>query len=87
MNSQRAQSNSGSPSPPAMTSRRHRMELRLKAYGFIGAALQIGTAWLGGELSLTIDEVIDELVNLFYRISGVAPPSPREPDSGQVAKA
>jgi AcrR family transcriptional regulator len=62
-------------------------ELRLKAYGFIGAALQIGTAWLGGELPLTIDEVIDELVDLFYRISGVAPPSPREPDSGQVANA
>jgi AcrR family transcriptional regulator len=62
-------------------------ELRLKAYGFIGAALQIGMAWLGGELSLTIDEVIDELVNLFYRISGVAPPSPREPGSGQAANA
>ena len=57
-------------------------ELRLKAYGFIGAAQQIGMAWLDGHLPLTIDEVIDQLVDLFYRISGIAPPSPRddEPD-------
>jgi AcrR family transcriptional regulator len=48
-------------------------ELRLKAYGFIGAALQIGIAWLDGQLPLTMDEVIDQLVDLFYRISGIAP--------------
>src|SRR5271156_3538019 len=57
-------------------------DIRLKAYGFIGAAQQIGMAWLDGHLPLTIDEVIDELVDMFYRISGIAPPSPRddEPD-------
>jgi AcrR family transcriptional regulator len=57
-------------------------DTRLKAYGFIGAAQQIGMAWLDGHLPLTIDEVIDELVDIFYRISGIAPPSPRgdEPD-------
>jgi AcrR family transcriptional regulator len=49
-------------------------ELRLKAYAFIGAALQIGIAWLDGQLPLTMDEVIDQLVDLFYRISGIAPP-------------
>jgi AcrR family transcriptional regulator len=49
-------------------------ELRLKAYAFIGAALQIGIAWLDGQLPLTMDEVIDQLVDLFYRISGMAPP-------------
>lgn len=57
-------------------------DMRLKAYGFVGAAQQIGMAWLDGHLPLTIDEVIDELVDMFYRISGIAPPSPRgdEPD-------
>ena len=57
-------------------------DMRLKAYGFVGAAQQIGMAWLDGHLPLTIDKVIDELVDMFYRISGIAPPSPRgdEPD-------
>ena len=57
-------------------------ELRLRAYGFIGAAQQIGIAWLDGHLPLTIDEVIDELVDMFYRISGIAtrPPHDDEPD-------
>jgi AcrR family transcriptional regulator len=49
-------------------------EMRLKAYGFIGAAQQIGVAWLNGQLPLTMDEVIDRLVDMFYRISGIAPP-------------
>ncbi|MDT5080808.1 MAG: hypothetical protein QOJ80_5445 [Mycobacterium sp.] len=49
-------------------------ELRLKAYGFVGAALQIGIAWLDGQLPLTMDEVIDQLVDMFYRISGIASP-------------
>jgi hypothetical protein len=48
-------------------------ELRLKAYGFIGAAEQIGMAWLDGHLPLTTDEVIDHLVDMFYRISDIAP--------------
>jgi hypothetical protein len=48
-------------------------ERRLKAYGFIGAALEIGIAWLDGQLPLTMDEVIDELIEMFYRISGIAP--------------
>src|ERR1700727_1985809 len=57
-------------------------ERRIKAYAFIGAALQIGIAWLDGQLPLTMDEVIDQLVDLFYRISGIAPPSKQgdEPD-------
>ena len=57
-------------------------DMRLKAYGFVGAAQQIGMAWLDGHLPLTIDEVIDQLVDMFYRISGIARPSPQgdEPD-------
>src|ERR1700742_109587 len=51
-------------------------DMRLKAYGFIGAAQQIGLAWLDGHLPLTIDEVIDQLVDMFHRISGIAPPAP-----------
>ncbi|MDT5015469.1 MAG: hypothetical protein QOD39_1629 [Mycobacterium sp.] len=57
-------------------------QLRLNAYGFIGAALQIGTAWLDGLLPLTMDQVIDELADMFYRISGIAPPLPRDDGSG-----
>jgi hypothetical protein len=49
-------------------------EMRLNAYGFIGAAQQIGVAWLDGQLPLTMDEVIDQLVDMFHRISGIAPP-------------
>jgi hypothetical protein len=48
-------------------------ERRLKAYGFIGAAQQIGMAWLDGHLPLTIDEVIDQLVDMFTEF----PISPR----------
>jgi AcrR family transcriptional regulator len=63
-------------------------EMRLKAYAFIGAAQQIGMAWLDGHLPLTIDEVIDQLVDMFYRISDIAPPPPQddEPDSVTVRK-
>jgi AcrR family transcriptional regulator len=50
-------------------------EMRLKAYGFIGAAQQIGVAWLDGLLPLTMDEVIDQLVDMFHRISGIAGPT------------
>jgi AcrR family transcriptional regulator len=53
-------------------------DMRLKAYGFVGAAQQIGMAWLDGHLPLTIEEVIDELVDMFYRISGIARPSSQE---------
>ena len=56
-------------------------DMRLKAYGFIGAAQQIGMAWLDGHLPLTIDEVINQLVDMFYRISGIAPPA--QPDEPQ----
>jgi hypothetical protein len=31
-------------------------------------------AWLDGHLPLTTDEVIDQLVDKFYRISDIAPP-------------
>src|SRR6202789_3999416 len=57
-------------------------DMRLKAYGFVGAAQQIGIAWLDGHLPLTRDEVVEQLVVMFYRFSGIAPPSPRgdEPD-------
>jgi AcrR family transcriptional regulator len=51
--------------------------MRLKAYGFIGAAQQIGLAWQDGHLPLSVDEVVDELVDMFYRISGIAPPAPQ----------
>jgi AcrR family transcriptional regulator len=53
-------------------------DMRLKAYGFVGAAQQIGLAWLDGHLPLTIDEVVEQLVDMFYRISGIAPPSPHD---------
>jgi len=45
-------------------------------------------AWLYGHLPLTRDEVIDELVDMFYRISDIVPPPPQddEPDSVTVRK-
>src|ERR1700691_3805010 len=59
-------------------------DMRLKAYGFVGAAQQIGMAWLDGHLPLSIDEVIDQLVDMFYRISDIAPPSPRGDEPGSL---
>jgi hypothetical protein len=56
--------------------------MRLKAYGFIGAAQQIGVAWLDGLLPLTMDEVIDQLVDMFHRISDIPPPLLRYDESG-----
>jgi AcrR family transcriptional regulator len=38
---------------------------RLRAYAFVGASTQIGLAWARGELSLSIETLIDELVELF----------------------
>lgn len=61
-------------------------DMRLKAYGFVGAAQQIGMAWLDEHLPLTIDEVIDQLVDMFYRISGIAPPSPRGDEPGSLQR-
>jgi AcrR family transcriptional regulator len=42
---------------------------RLRAYAFVGASTQIGLAWANGELRLTIEELIDELVNLFESLA------------------
>jgi AcrR family transcriptional regulator len=61
-------------------------DMRLKAYGFVGAAQQIGMAWLDGHLPLSIDEVIDQLVDMFYRISGIAPPSPSDDEPGSLQR-
>jgi len=49
------------------TADRHRT--RLRAYGFVGASTQIGLAWASGELHLTIEELIDELVELFESLA------------------
>jgi AcrR family transcriptional regulator len=53
--------------------RRDDPALRLRAYAFAGAMGQIGLALHDGQLPMAIDEVIDELVALFYRISGTTP--------------
>jgi hypothetical protein len=42
---------------------------RLRAYAFVGASTQIGLACANGELDLTIDELIDELVDLFQSLA------------------
>jgi AcrR family transcriptional regulator len=47
--------------------------LRLRAYAFAGAIAEVGLAAVQGELDLTPDEITDELVGLFHRISGIAP--------------
>jgi AcrR family transcriptional regulator len=43
--------------------------LRLRAYAFAGALSEVGLASVGGELDLTAEQVIDELVGLFHRIA------------------
>jgi len=42
---------------------------RLRAYAFAGASTQIGLAWARGELSLSIEALIDELVELFEQLA------------------
>jgi AcrR family transcriptional regulator len=42
---------------------------RVRAYAFVGASTQIGLAWANGELHLTIEELIDELVDLFHSLA------------------
>jgi AcrR family transcriptional regulator len=43
--------------------------LRLRAYAYAGAIAEVGLASVQGELDLTPEQVIDELVDLFHRIS------------------
>jgi hypothetical protein len=43
--------------------------LRLRAYAYAGAIAEVGLASIQGELELTAEEVIDELVGLFHRIA------------------
>jgi AcrR family transcriptional regulator len=50
---------------------RHRT--RLRAYAFVGASAQVGQAWASGDLRLTIEELIDELVDLFRSLGGTSP--------------
>jgi AcrR family transcriptional regulator len=47
--------------------------LRLRAYAYAGAIAEVGLASVQGELDLAPEEVIDELVGLFHRISGIPP--------------
>jgi AcrR family transcriptional regulator len=42
---------------------------RLRAYAFVGASTQIGLAWARGELSLSVETLIDELVDLFESLA------------------
>lgn len=54
--------------------RREDPALRLRAYAFAGAMAQIGLAWHDGQLRMDTDEMLDELVALFYRVSDANPP-------------
>jgi hypothetical protein len=56
------------------TQRRDDPALRLRAYAFAGAMAQVGLAFHDGQLPMTVDSLIDELVALFYRVSGTTPP-------------
>jgi AcrR family transcriptional regulator len=42
---------------------------RLRAHAFAGALDEVALAWTEGEFDLSIDQVIDELVDLFHRIT------------------
>jgi AcrR family transcriptional regulator len=43
--------------------------LRLRAYAFAGALDGVALAWTEGQLELTVDRVVDELVDVFHRIT------------------
>jgi AcrR family transcriptional regulator len=47
--------------------------LRLRAYAYAGAIAEVGLASVNGELELTAEEIIDELVELFHRIADTLP--------------
>jgi AcrR family transcriptional regulator len=42
---------------------------RLRAHAFAGALDEVALAWTEGALDLTVDQVIDELVDLFHRLT------------------
>jgi AcrR family transcriptional regulator len=42
---------------------------RLRAHAFAGALNEVALAWTEGELDLSIDQVIHELVDIFHRIT------------------
>jgi len=46
---------------------------RLRAHAFAGAIDEVTLAWTKGELDLTVEEVIDELVDVFRRITAARP--------------
>jgi len=43
--------------------------LRLRAHAFAGAIDEVTLAWTKGELDLSVDEVIDELADVFQRMA------------------
>jgi AcrR family transcriptional regulator len=47
--------------------------LRLRAHAFAGAIAEVSLAWTEGDLDLSIDEVIDELVAVFHRMMAATP--------------
>jgi AcrR family transcriptional regulator len=48
---------------------RDEVALRLRAYAFAGALSQVCLAWHDGVLDLTVDQVIDELVEVFHALA------------------
>jgi AcrR family transcriptional regulator len=42
---------------------------RLRAHVFAGAITEVALAWTEGQLDLSVDQVIDELVDVFHRIA------------------
>jgi AcrR family transcriptional regulator len=42
---------------------------RLRAYAFAGALAEVALAYTDGELDLSVDHVIDELVDVFHRMN------------------
>ena len=47
--------------------------LRLRAYAFAGALAEVALAWTNGELDLSVDEIIDELVDVFHGMTAANP--------------
>jgi hypothetical protein len=47
---------------------------RLRAHAFAGAIDEVTLAWTKGELDLSVEEVIDELVDVFHRVMAARTP-------------
>lgn len=63
-------------------------KLRLRAYAYAGAIAEVGLAWISGDLELSSEDVLNELIELFHRIADIPYERPdvrQDAERGSVA--